>query len=202
MLPKDAEQWHQQAVAEKQQCIDPHLVEKLQKQSVVPYSNAIFQGAAIEWLVSTDQVSVKISLFSLLFTHGQPIQAFQHPSFQNMVHIAARATNGIKIPDHRQTREAIINSLKQQMTALRNHLNVRLVILASTSFINGLILQSDAMKGKVSLTCDAWQVSNSDGYFAVTGSWIEQDHGKWQIKPALLGFTQLNNAHNGMWLGQ
>jgi len=63
MLPKDAEQRRQQAAAEKQQRIDPHLVEKPQKQSVVPYSNAIFQGAAIEWLVSTDQVSVKIYLF-------------------------------------------------------------------------------------------------------------------------------------------
>jgi hypothetical protein len=58
------------------------------------------------------------------------------------------------------------------------------------------------VKGKVSLTCDAWQASNSNGYFAVTGSWIEEVNGKWQIKPALLGFTQLNNAHNGMWLGQ
>jgi hypothetical protein len=58
------------------------------------------------------------------------------------------------------------------------------------------------VKGKVSLTCDAWQASNSDGYFAVTGSWIEEENGKWQIKPALLGFTQLNNAHNGKRLGQ
>jgi len=54
----------------------------------------------------------------------------------------------------------------------------------------------------VSLTCDAWQASTSDGYFAVTGSWIQEDGGKWQIQTALLGFTQLNNAHNGMRLGQ
>jgi len=58
------------------------------------------------------------------------------------------------------------------------------------------------VKGKVSLTCDAWQASNSDRYFAVTGSWIEEVNGKWQIKPALLGFTQLNNAHNGKRFGQ
>jgi hypothetical protein len=57
------------------------------------------------------------------------------------------------------------------------------------------------MKGKVSLTCDTWQASNSDGYFAVTGSWIEEG-GKWKLLTALLGFTQLNNAHNGMRLGQ
>lgn len=58
------------------------------------------------------------------------------------------------------------------------------------------------MKGKVSLTCDAWQASNSDGYLAVTGSWVEEENGKWQVQSALLGFTQLNNAHNGTRLGQ
>src|SRR5260370_7406405 len=26
--------------------------------------------------------------------------------------------------------------------------------------------------------------------------------GKWELKSALIGFTQLNNAHNGEWLGQ
>jgi len=52
-----------------------------------------------------------------------------------MIHIAARATSGIKIPDRRGTREAIIDLLKQQMTALRNRLNVRILLLASTSFV-------------------------------------------------------------------
>ncbi|KAF8233428.1 hypothetical protein L208DRAFT_1266745, partial [Tricholoma matsutake] len=56
--------------------------------------------------------------------------------------------------------------------------------------------------GKISLTCDAWQASNSDGYLAVMGSWIEEEDGKWQLQTVLLGFTQLNNAHNGTWLGQ
>lgn len=63
-------------------------------------------------------------------------------------------------------------------------------------------LQSDAVKGKVSLTCDAWQASNVDGYFAVTGSWIKEANGKWELQTALLGFTQLNSAHNGVRLGQ
>ena len=62
--------------------------------------------------------------------------------------------------------------------------------------------QSDAVKGKVSLTCDAWQASNIDGYFAVTGSWIEEINGLWELQTALLGFTQLNNAHHGVRLGQ
>jgi hypothetical protein len=59
------------------------------------------------------------------------------------------------------------------------------------------------VRGKVNLTCDAWQVSNTDGYFAVTGHWIEESTpSQWELKSALLGFTRLNNAHNGKRLGQ
>jgi hypothetical protein len=36
----------------------------------------------------------------------------------------------------------------------------------------------------------------------VTGSWIEHEGGKWELKMALFGFVQLNNAHNGKRLGQ
>ena len=59
-----------------------------------------------------------------LSCQSQPIQAFEHESFQNMIHTAARATNGVKIPDRRQTRQAIIDKFKQQLTALRDRLNV------------------------------------------------------------------------------
>ena len=59
------------------------------------------------------------------------------------------------------------------------------------------------MSGEVSLTCDAWQAGNTDAYFAVTGHWIgEQVPGEWTIEQALLGFVQMNMAHNGMQLGQ
>lgn len=56
---------------------------------------------------------------------SQPIQAFEHPSFKNMINIAARATNGVKIPDRRQTRQAIIDTFKRQLAALCDRLNVR-----------------------------------------------------------------------------
>ncbi|KAF8520900.1 hypothetical protein BU17DRAFT_65121 [Hysterangium stoloniferum] len=46
-----------------------------------------FQATMIEWLVSTDQ----------------PIQALEHPAFQNMMNIAACAKDGVKIPNHKQT---------------------------------------------------------------------------------------------------
>ena len=59
------------------------------------------------------------------------------------------------------------------------------------------------VKGEVSLTCDAWQALNADGYFAVTAHWIEEDRpSNWTLRSALIGFTQLNNAHNGRRLGQ
>ena len=41
-----------------------------------------------------------------------------------MINIAARATNGVKIPDRRQTRQAIIDTFKRQLVALRDRLNV------------------------------------------------------------------------------
>ena len=63
--------------------------------------------------------------------------------------------------------------------------------------------QSSAVTGKISITCDAWSASNADSYFAVTGHWTEeQTPGKWKLQHALLGFTQMNTAHNGVRLGQ
>jgi hypothetical protein len=57
--------------------------------------------------------------------------------------------------------------------------------------------------GKISLTCDAWQASNGDAYFAVTGHWIEEvSPGKWKLQSALLGFTHMNTAHSGPLLGR
>ena len=206
MLPKDAEKHRNDAAADKQSRLDPHLREKLQKERVIPYDDDLFRDAAIEWLVSTDQVCCDVEMASPwihtnLCCIFQPIQAFEHPAFQNMIHLAARATNGVKIPDRRQTREAIISTFKRQLTALRDRLNVcEMPALSPLSFWP--VLQSEKVKGKVSLTCDAWQASNCDGYLAVTGSWIEEENGKWKLQTTLFGFTQLNNAHNGMRLGQ
>lgn len=73
--------------------------------------------------------------------------------------------------------------------------------LALCSFL--IVSKSPAVQGEVSLTCDAWQAGNTDGYFAVTAHWIEElTPGKWELKNALIGFTRLNNAHNGERLGQ
>jgi hypothetical protein len=41
-----------------------------------------------------------------------------------MINVAARATNGVIIPDRKVTREEIIDMFKKQMTALKERLNV------------------------------------------------------------------------------
>jgi hypothetical protein len=53
------------------------------------------------------------------------------------------------------------------------------------------------------MTCDAWQASNTDAYFAVTGHWImECVLGEWTLEHVLLGFAQMNCSHSGTCLGQ
>ncbi|KAF8227747.1 hypothetical protein L208DRAFT_1295190 [Tricholoma matsutake] len=75
----------------------------------------------------------------------------------------------------------------------KNHLTTLnvCILLLFCSFL--IVSQGPTVQGKVSLTCDTWQVGNTDGYFAVTAHWIEElTPGKWE----------LNNAHNGERLGQ
>jgi len=57
MLPKDACSRHDTAASNKQTCLDFHLKEEPLKVRVIVYSDNLFCNAAIEWLVSTDQVS-------------------------------------------------------------------------------------------------------------------------------------------------
>jgi hypothetical protein len=120
-----------------------------------------------------------------------------------MVEVASRATNGVNIPNRKSTREEILDMFKNQMSRLKERLNVRQMLLLTLSrYTQITLIQSPAVAGEISLTCDAWQASNTDGYFAVTGHWIEEPRpGVWEVQSALLGFTRLNNSHNGKRLG-
>jgi len=155
------------------------------------------------------QIKFVLSLFLIIWilTRSQPLAALEHPAFINFANIAASAPNGIiDLPSRKQTRGEIIRMFKDHMTALKERLNV------SAGFFAHLIgrfrltifpLQSKLVSGEISLTCDAWQASNSDAYFAVTGHWIEETSpGKWIKQSALFGFTQMNCAHDGRTLGQ
>jgi len=74
-------------------------------------------------------------------------------------------------------------------------------LICCSSHLN--CLKGPTITREVNLTCDAWQAGNADGYFAVTGHWIEEASPlHWELKSSLLGFTQISNAHNGQRLGQ
>lgn len=138
--------------------------------------------------------------YDLIFL--QPIRALEHPKFKELLDIVSRATNGIELPGQKMTRGEIKRLFKEHITNLKTQLNVNILeSLEPYSYL--IVLQGPTVQGEVSLTCDAWQASNTDGYFAVTAHWIEEPtSAKWELKSALIGFTRLNNAHNGERLGQ
>ncbi|KAG1796005.1 uncharacterized protein HD556DRAFT_1234915, partial [Suillus plorans] len=115
MLPGDVKARKENAA---QQRINAHLTEH-KAERVVPYSDKLFRQAAIEWLVATDQ----------------PIQALEHPKFQELIHVASRATNGVKIPGRKGTRAEIMRMFKNHLTRLRTTLNVSDVCLMSVCCI-------------------------------------------------------------------
>ncbi|KIK81929.1 hypothetical protein PAXRUDRAFT_154892, partial [Paxillus rubicundulus Ve08.2h10] len=102
MLPKDAKQQKEGVLSHNQPKLDSHLQPLPLKEQVIPYSDKMFCEAAVQWLIDTDQ----------------PIAALEHPSFKNMIDIAAHAANGVKIPNCKATWQAIIDSFKQQMMNL------------------------------------------------------------------------------------
>lgn len=119
-----------------------------------------------------------------------------------MIGIASRTTNGVKIPGRKQTRGEIIGMFNSKIQSLGNHLNVSIFFRLMVTHYS-LRRQSPAVPGLVSLTLDAWQVSNVDIYQAVTGSWVEVVSPKeYKVQSALLGFTRLNASHNGQALGR
>ncbi|KAJ7662623.1 hypothetical protein DFH06DRAFT_987339 [Mycena polygramma] len=90
-----------------QQTLDSHLRKKADRPA--PYTDELLMEAALEWLIATDQ----------------PIDALTHPKFKAMIDIAARATEGVTLPNRAQTREEIISLFHEQMNQLRIRLHVR-----------------------------------------------------------------------------
>ncbi|KAJ7233462.1 hypothetical protein C8J57DRAFT_1090527 [Mycena rebaudengoi] len=90
----------------RQQSLDPHLREKPER--IIPYTDKLWVDAAVEWLIATDQ----------------PLDALTHPKFKSMIDIAARATNGVRIPGRKSTRAEIMQLFNDQMDKLRIQLTV------------------------------------------------------------------------------
>ncbi|THU82731.1 hypothetical protein K435DRAFT_690978, partial [Dendrothele bispora CBS 962.96] len=108
MLPNDATARRIEEKAASQSTLDAHVQALPERKTVVPYSDALFREAAIEWLTETNQ----------------PIEAVEHPKFQNMIQIASRATNGVNIPSRKVTRQAIMDLFKKNIVELRRRLLV------------------------------------------------------------------------------
>ncbi|KAH8995568.1 hypothetical protein EDB86DRAFT_2922104 [Lactarius hatsudake] len=53
-----------------------------------------------------------------------PIQALEHPSFKEMISVAARATRGVAIPTAKATRTYIIKLFKKNLIYLWERINV------------------------------------------------------------------------------
>ena len=118
-----------------------------------------------------------------------------------MIDMASRApTNGVKIPGRKRTRAAIKQLYKDHLTNVKAKLNVS---MECHERLLSHLVQGPTVTGEVNLTCDAWQADNKDGYFAVTAHWIEEKVvTQWTLETSIIGFTRLNNAHNGERLGQ
>ena len=139
------------------------------------------------------------------YTRFQPIQALEHPSFQELVGVASRAKHGVDIPARKSTCSEILNLFKDYIIHLRTVLSIS-VSLPSSYFWSHVTLrrfQGRKVKGEISLTCNAWQASNTDGYFAVTAHWTSATTPtNWGLSSALIGFTHVNNGHVSIRLGQ
>ncbi len=134
----------------------------------------------------------------------QPLQALEHPKFHEMIAVAARAPKdeGVNIPGRKATRSHIVKLFDTHMKDLRERLSVcisfSLRILCSISSAYRV-----TARAILASPCDAWQASNCDAYFAVTGHWNETGaDGVWRRENHLLGFVQLNSKHDGVALGR
>ncbi|KAF8346629.1 hypothetical protein F5887DRAFT_883096, partial [Amanita rubescens] len=87
--------------------VDEHFTTLKPEDKPQPYSDKLFEEVAIRWLIETDQ----------------PLQAFEHPTYREMIEIAARAPRGVNIPGRKRTRAVIIKTFKDQMKALGERLN-------------------------------------------------------------------------------
>ncbi|TFK58436.1 hypothetical protein BDN72DRAFT_782099, partial [Pluteus cervinus] len=110
MLPKCRKAEAEKAASAKLQTrLDDHAKPGQEKPKVVSYTDKAFREAATEWLIATNQ----------------PIQALENPHFIHMINVASRATNGVKIPGRKATRDEIINMFNSQIQHLKSRLNVR-----------------------------------------------------------------------------
>ncbi|KAI9436263.1 hypothetical protein H4582DRAFT_1816874, partial [Lactarius indigo] len=120
MLPEDTKQ-HREAALDtslqtQQTTLSAHFNPR--EPDLTPYSDHMFEAAAISWLVQSNQ----------------PIQAFKNPAFKKMMDTTSQATHGITLPAPKKTCGCIIHMFKQQMFLLKKCLNVRVPTCQLSSY--------------------------------------------------------------------
>ncbi|RXW15922.1 hypothetical protein EST38_g9925 [Candolleomyces aberdarensis] len=110
-LPKNvkAHKDAQQEAAAAQTTLNGHLQPIDHLTPVLKYSDALFQEAAEDWMILTNQ----------------PLDALSHPHFHHMIDVASSATDGVKIPE--RCLAHIINLATQAVIAAYSstaHINV------------------------------------------------------------------------------
>ncbi|PPQ76983.1 hypothetical protein CVT24_009478, partial [Panaeolus cyanescens] len=154
--------------------------DRLQQASIEPHTVVSNPDRVVPY---SDKLFREVAIQWLIETN-QPIQALDHPRFKELIDVASRSTHGVVIPSRKKAREYIMELFRKNLGSLRDRLKT-------------------AKTGSISMTCDAWQASNVNAYFTVTGHWIEETSPNvWVRKSALFGFTEMNTAHDGVRLGR
>ena len=173
MLPQDTKDRRKVLADEllQQTSVDDHFKPTMAEEKPTPYSDENFKEAAIKWLIETSQVRNSAQILNRDWCPTpQPIQAFKHPKFQKMVNIAARSTCGVKFPSQKQTHQEIIKQFKEQMKALKECLNVSVLltfILRLSNFLCRVLLS--VVKLVWLTTCGQLQMGTATLQQLVTG---------------------------------
>ncbi|KAI0690792.1 hypothetical protein BC835DRAFT_1280315, partial [Cytidiella melzeri] len=105
-LPDDVKKRKEQnrKIEAEQKTLDAHLQDMTKADRVVAYSGPAFHRAILEWI---------------------PISATEHPQYRTMMEICAKSPNGIiTIPDRNATRAGIMHAFHEQMSGLKDRLQV------------------------------------------------------------------------------
>ena len=208
-LWEDVEWEKANAAKDQQMILDGHLKTHPITEKSILYSNDSFCQAAIEWLIATDQVCSWYYFFHT-WTRSEHTQSQFKPliirNSRRWLTLLRVPLMVYKFPAAKQPEQKSWHSSKTSWPASRTIWMFVTFIppfsVVAAAYIT-LYWQSPAVTGEIHLTCDAWQADNVDGYFAVTGHWIEESTPSvWEPKEALFGYTCLNNAHHGVCLGK
>ena len=170
---------------------------------IIQYLDSAFCEATIEWLVAIDQVQLVLQIWHFPLTN---LDTAAYPC-NGTSDIPKNAQDRFLCPQQDQATWLYKYSWTyhqkiQDQSALAQNKAVSMWCSYCVQYSANLRMNKN-IQGQISLTCDARQASNTDGYFAITRSWIEEGTPHvWTLWMGILAFIQLNNSHNSIHLGQ